>query len=165
MLVADNAFSVLYGHFASTLHEENGTGDNCEEDDDFNEEHHESALSSGETVGKFLEESQREASDDTHKDDERDTIADAFVGDFLAEPHDEHGAGSEDDGEIESSPEAKVSCTTGLVYLHLQVNEVSRTLEKENRYSEVAGVLIELGATTFASRCNFWKEGRTMPRS
>ncbi len=99
LAIADNTLGVLYGHLACSLHEEDCTYGDCEEQEDFNYEHDETALAAGgtrKTACEFVEERSRKTCNDTYKDDEGDTIADAAVCNALTEPHDEHGAGCKD---------------------------------------------------------------------
>ena len=67
------------------------------------------APSPGKAAGELEGERSREAGDDTHQDYEGDTVADSAVGDALTEPHDEHGAGGKDYGEISHSPKAQAN--------------------------------------------------------
>ena len=48
------------------------------------------------------------AGDDAREDDQRDAVADAALGDLLAEPHDERGAGGERDHRHEAEAPARI---------------------------------------------------------
>ena len=90
LLVAHNAFCVLYGHLACSLYQENCTCNHSEKKYDLHEEHHQTSLCGGQAACELLYECSGEAGNNTHKDDERDTVADTLIGDLLTQPHDKH---------------------------------------------------------------------------
>ncbi len=152
LTVAHDALGILHGHFACALHEQYRAYGNGKKEDDLYHKHDETALAagrSGETACELVKECSREAGDDTYKDDEGDTIANAAVSDALSEPHDEHGAGREDDRQERNRPEAHVGTACGGTHLDLEIYEICRALEKQDEHSQVAGVLAELLASAF----------------
>src|SRR5262249_48455172 len=79
--------------------------------------------------GPGLDHGLRHTGDDAGEDDQRDAVADAALGDLLAEPHDEGGAGGEgDDGEEAEAPALDVVGDDALV-AGLDALEVARDAE------------------------------------
>ena len=155
LTVADDALCILYGHFACSLNEKHGTDSDGKEQHDLDDEHHQTALTgccTGQTACEFKEERSRETGDDTDKDDKRYTVADTAVCDTLAEPHDKHRAGCEDNRQIYHCPESEAhsSAVGGTVDLHLKVDQVSGSLEDEDEDCEVACVLVHLLTSALA---------------
>ena len=97
-----------------------------------------------------MHEGSREAGDDTHEDDHRDTVAYTLVGNFLTQPHDEHGTRSHDNRQEYHGERSEVDLTAGAHHLILQVDEVGGSLNEQDEHGEVTCVLVQLHATTLA---------------
>ena len=107
LLITDKTLSILYGHLTDTLYQHDGCTNNCIEDDNLHQEHHQSTTrDGGETGTNFLDESLRQAGDDTNHNDQRDTISYALISDALTQPEDEHTACCKDNrgGNHEDTP-------------------------------------------------------------
>ena len=102
---------------------------------------------------ELVVERSREAGNDTNQDDEGDTIADTAVSDTLAKPHDEHRAGSKDDGQVSQGPKAqrKSGAVGSPVDLNLKIHQIGRSLKDEYKHRQQACVLVQFltAALTF----------------
>ena len=94
-LAADDALGVLHRDPAlRPLHEDDEGDDRDHEDDQSTSMANEVALPVRTSVDD-ADDGVRQADHDAGEDDQRDAVADAALGDLLAEPHDEGGAGGE----------------------------------------------------------------------
>src|SRR5581483_10417307 len=104
---ADDALGVLHGNAAlAALHkyDESDDGDHQREEQDQGQG---SEWPPGAGLGLFVEidDGARQADDDADEDDQRHAVADAALGDLLAEPHDERGTrGQGEDGHQGEAP-------------------------------------------------------------
>ncbi len=146
LTVADNTLGVLYGHFTCPLYQKHCTDGNGKQQHNFDDEHHKTAFATtgtGQTGSEFVEQCRWESGNDTYQDDEGDTVAYTAVGDTLAQPHDEHGAGCEDDGQVDDVPEPESSnfSTISLRKLVLEVDQIGGCLHKQDQHCQITGVL------------------------
>ena len=91
----------------------------------------------------------RQVDDDAREDDERHPVADAALGDLLAEPHDEHRAGREREHTTEAEPPARVvdqRQPAGNVGVPLEPDRDAERLHRCQQQREVARVLRDLAA-------------------
>ena len=93
----------------------------------------------------------RQAGDDTHHDDERNAVADTFVGDLLAEPHHEHRTGDQHDRRPDGEQHAATAQYERRIgQLGVQVGQVSRTLQQQHDDGQVTGPLVDFAAPALA---------------
>ena len=145
LLVADNPLGVLYRNFADSLDQSDGGNDDEEPNNEFDDEDQQTAAAVGrELLGALGEEGVRKAGDDTDHNDDGDTIADSAVGDPLTQPHDEHGAGHENDRGNQVECEAAPAHCDGVARDH--TGNVRRALDRENQNGKVPCNLIHLSA-------------------
>ena len=128
------------------------------EHDEADERHHECQQHDGadqrELVGAHLLEERaectRQAHDDAREDHQRDPVADAALGDLLAEPHDEGGAR----GERHRHHDAEAPAGNGHGALTelavLERDREERALEQRDHHRRVAGPLRDLAAALIA---------------
>ena len=95
--VADNPLGILYRNPADSLNESDCKNKHEEEDHELNDKDERTTETAVELLSRLSEESERKARDDTHHDDERNTITDTTVSDTLTEPHHEHRTSEEDE--------------------------------------------------------------------
>ena len=104
----------------------------------------------------------RDAADDAGEDDEADAVADALLGDQLAQPHQEDRAGGQGDDLGErpagrSRPKPPVSDRRVRV---VQDGQEAVGLEQGQRHGQVAGVLVDLVAAVLALAAeSAWRRG------
>ncbi len=99
----------------------------------------------------------RHADHDAGEDDQRHAVADAALGDLLAQPHDEGGAGGERENRHQGEPEAGVGHD---VVLHrLQAHGDSERLRDAEADGQVAGPLSDLAAAEFAFLLKLFQRG------
>src|SRR5258708_7314580 len=89
----------------------------------------------------------RQAGGDAGEDDDRDAVAEAALGDLLAEPHQEHGAGDEGSDRRDTEHEAGVEHQ---VRLRLEHDRDAGRLEQREEHRPVARVLRDLAAAGLA---------------
>jgi hypothetical protein len=147
-LAPDHPPCVLHGNPALRLFDEDHGRDDREADHDHGGEE-EPALGDAQ-----LPELGGEAGDDLREDQERHAVADAAVGDQLAEPHDHGGAGGHGDHHDHGGADALVVDQL-LVAAREQVAGAGQghdagRLEDRQRQREVAGVLGDLGLAGLA---------------
>ena len=142
-LVAADLAGVSDGNWSLGFGDDHHASDDEETDGD--EKQVERNLRSGENIQK-LAELGRNVGHDTGKDDERDAVADAKLGDELADPHQKHRTGGNDD-EIADERRAG-ECGDGA--LAFQNFNEAKALHQGQRHSQHASVLRELAAAGFA---------------
>src|SRR5690606_35512193 len=98
LLVADDALGVLHRYFPGSLYEQDGGHHDKGQDDHFQDEENQAAAAALHLAAELRQQRSRQGGHDTDHDEQGDTVADTAVGDFLAEPHTENGAGGQDDG-------------------------------------------------------------------
>ena len=89
----------------------------------------------------------RQAGEDAGEDDHRDAVADAALGDLLAEPHQEHRAGDERDGGGAVTNAGPGFSTTPCV---CSATRGGDRLERREQHGAVARVLRDLAAAGLA---------------
>src|SRR5207245_369889 len=89
---------------------------------------------------------------DTREDDERDAVADAALGDLLAEPHDERGAGSERDHghQAEVPPGLEDDAAPARRLDRLEADRDEEALHEREEHRPVTRVLGDLAAAHLA---------------
>ena len=95
----------------------------------------------------------REVDDDAREDDERHAVADAALGDLLAEPHDEHRAGRQRQHAAEAEGPARLvdqRQAAGDLRLALEVDRDAERLHDRQQQRQVARVLRDLAAAELA---------------
>ena len=95
LLVADHSLGILHGDAARTLNEKDTQTDDEQQDKDFDDENDRAAGIVTHAGDELEFEGCRETGDDTDHNDEGDTVADALVGDFLTQPHQEQSGADE----------------------------------------------------------------------
>ena len=94
--------------------------------------------------------------DDAAEDDDRDTVADALLGDDLAQPHGDHRAGGQRDQDRRRSRADKLPKPnfdrTGPAWLRAlgQQRRLAESLQQRQRDGQPVGVLVELIAARIA---------------
>ena len=128
------------------LYQKHCSDGNGKQKHDFDDEHHKTALAAtgtGQTRRKLIEQCRWESGNDTYQDDEGDTVAYATVSDALAQPHNEHGAGGQDNGQVHNIPEPEGCglCAVGLCKLVLEIDQICGSLQQQNQHCQVSGIL------------------------
>ena len=100
---------------------------------------------------EHLAERQRQIGHDAGEDDERDAVADAALGDLLAEPHQEDRAADDGDhgGELEEQPRDQHR-RAGRAGHRLQAGRQPVALHRRQHHRAVAGILVDLLAARLA---------------
>lgn len=93
LLVAHDTLGILYGHLSHGLQYGNRGHEDEVENDYLDNQHHHASDGLGPTHVELHQKRLGQAGDDTHHDDERNTVTKTLVRNLLTEPHDEHGAG------------------------------------------------------------------------
>ena len=92
----------------------------------------------------------RQTDDDAGEDEQRHAVADAALGDLLAQPHDEGGAGGEgDDAQGKKSALQMVTIVSPVLVL-VSVKRDGEGLHDAEQDGDVAGPLGDLAAAEFA---------------
>ena len=102
LTVSHDAFGGLHGDAALGLADRNHEGYHDDHEED---QRHERKRAQGVDLCAIAHdkgfpsegEGARQRGDDVHRDDERDAVAYAALGDLVADPHEEHGAGDDDE--------------------------------------------------------------------
>ena len=89
----------------------------------------------------------RQTGGDTGKNDDRNTVAQAALGDLLTQPHQEHGTGQQRHHRHEAECHARINHQARLRF---QRDGNAERLEQRQRHREVPGVLGDLAAAGFA---------------
>src|SRR5690606_12143321 len=93
LLVAYDAFGIVHRYFAGSLYQQYQAYGNQDKHSQFYQEYQQAAAGFGRTGRELLYEGLGQTGQDAHHDNDGGAVADAFIGNFLAQPHYEHGAG------------------------------------------------------------------------
>ena len=97
LTVADHALGILYRNLARALHEGHSANHHEEQHNQLDDENQKACSALVEAGCALGHEGTGQAGNDTDHDDEGNAIANASVGDLLAEPHDEQRASHQQD--------------------------------------------------------------------
>ena len=136
---------IVHGDLAQTpLHEHDEIGDAEHQHDD--QQDRQAADVAVANLFQRADRRRRQAGDDTGEDDQRDAVADAALGDLLAEPHQEHGAGGQRDDRGQHEADALV---VGHALL-LQGGRDTEALHHGQEHGAHARILGQLAPTALA---------------
>ena len=136
-LAADDALGVLHRQTALGIVDEHDHDDQQQSADVHQHQHPPGEVAVGDVVD-LADDGVRETGDDAHEQDDRDTVADAELGDLLTKPHDEGGTGRKGQDDDDGSPDVagKVGVHEAVVAHH---HIVSKALQQADGDRAVAG--------------------------
>ena len=152
LFITYHTFGVLHGYFAGSLHQKYRRCNHEKQEYDFGEEHDKTTRSGSCTHNELLHERLRQTGDNTDQNDKRYTVSDASVGDTLTQPHDKHTTCGKNYRRRNRKQNIGRECAS---HLNTEVDQISRSLNKENENRQVTGILIEFASSAFTFTLQF----------
>ena len=98
LFVTNNFLCILNRNLSCTLYQKNGKSNDKQQDYKFNQEHNQTTSLISHTRNQLLEQRLRQTCNNTHHDNQGDTITNSFVCNSLTKPQNKHTSSRQNNG-------------------------------------------------------------------